>query len=234
LHELVISQQLRFASLTSYGHRITKRTVDLIVAIAGIFVLLPLWIAIALAIKLTSPGPLLHRQKDVAGKSGQPFTMYKFRTMYVGGDDSAHQQAIEAFVKENRPFSIIRDKDGNEQKVYKFVNDPRVTTVGRFLRRTGLDEAPQFLNVIRGEMSMVGPRPSSIAEVRIYEDWHRQRLSALPGITGLYQVTARSMVPFDEMVRIDLEYIRRRSLWLDLKIMFLTPINVIILRKGGY
>jgi len=210
-----------------------KRILDIIVAFVGLVFFFPLWLLIAIAIKVTSPGPICY-VADTVGKDGKIFPFYKFRTMRTASDETAHEQYLARFVKRNEPYTVIRREDGSEQRIYKIVNDFRVTPIGRLLRATGLDEAPQLLNVLKGEMSMVGPRPPRPAEYEHYEKWHKQRLTVLPGITGLYQVTARSVVPFEEMVRIDLEYIRKRSLWLDLKIMFLTPINVIILRKGGY
>ncbi|MDZ7336952.1 MAG: sugar transferase [candidate division KSB1 bacterium] len=210
-----------------------KRILDITVALALLTIPLPLWLVIAAAIKLTSPGPVFY-VADTVGKNGRVFRLYKFRTMRANNDESEHHRYLERFVERNEPYTVIRREDGKEQRVYKIVDDKRVTVVGRILRSTGLDEAPQIINVLKGDMSMVGPRPPRPAEYGHYEEWHKQRLSVLPGITGLYQVTARSVVPFDEMVRIDLEYIRSRSLWLDLKIMLLTPINVIILRKGGY
>ena len=210
-----------------------KRILDIIVASVGLVLFFPLWLLIAIAIKVTSPGPILY-VADTVGKDGRIFPFYKFRTMRNDSDEAPHKQYLARFVEKNEPYTIIRREDGSEERVYKIVNDSRVTRIGRILRATGLDEAPQLLNVLKGEMSMVGPRPPRVAEYEHYEDWHKQRLTVMPGITGLYQVTARSVVPFDEVVRIDLEYIRKRSLRLDLRIMLLTPINVIILRKGGY
>ena len=210
-----------------------KRVLDIVVAFVVLVVFFPLWLLIAIAIKATSPGPILY-VADTVGKDGRIFSFYKFRTMRTDSDETEHKRYLARFVERNEPYTVMRREDGSEERIYKIVNDSRVTPIGRILRATGLDEAPQLLNVLKGEMSMVGPRPPRPAEYEHYEDWHKQRLSVLPGITGLYQVTARSVVPFDEMVRIDLEYIRKRSLRLDLKIMLLTPINVIILRKGGY
>lgn len=216
-----------------FGYDTVKRILDIIVSLVGLVVFFPLWLLIAIAIKVTSPGAILY-VADTVGKDGKIFPFYKFRTMHTDSDETLHKQYLARFVEKNEPYTIIRREDDNEQRIYKIVNDPRVTPIGLILRATGLDEAAQLINVLKGEMSMVGPRPPRPVEYEHYEEWHKQRLSVLPGITGLYQVTARSVVPFDEMVRIDLEYIRRRSLWLDLKIMLLTPINVIILRKGGY
>jgi lipopolysaccharide/colanic/teichoic acid biosynthesis glycosyltransferase len=210
-----------------------KHILDIIVALVGLALFFPLWLLIAIAIKVTSPGPIFY-VADTVGKDGRIFPLYKFRTMRNDSEEALHKQYLARFVEKNEPYTIIRREDGSEERVYKIVNDSRVTRIGRILRATGLDEAPQLLNVLKGEMSMVGPRPPRVAEYEHYEDWHKERLTVMPGITGLYQVTARSVVPFDEVVRIDLEYIQNRSLWLDLKIMLLTPINVILLRKGGY
>jgi len=210
-----------------------KRVLDIVVAIIGIIVLLPLLLLIAMAIKVTSRGPILYAT-DAVGKDGRLFRLYKFRTMRADGGEKPHKEYLARYVNGNEPYTILRRADGIEQKIYKIVDDPRVTPIGRILRVTGMDEAPQFINVLRGEMSMVGPRPPRPAEYEHYQEWHKQRLSVIPGISGLYEITARAVVPFDEMVRIDLEYIRRRSLWLDLKIMILTPIYIILLRKGGY
>lgn len=210
-----------------------KRTLDIVVSFVGLVVFFPLWLLIAIAIKVTSRGPIVY-VADTVGKDGKLFHLYKFRTMVPDNDEAPHRDYLARFVEENQPYTVIKEEDGTERKIYKILNDSRVTPVGRILRATGLDEAPQLFNVLKGDMSMVGPRPPRPAEFERYEEWHKQRLSVPPGITGLYQVTARSVVPFDEMVRIDLEYIRKRSLRLDLKIMLLTPINVIILRKGGY
>ena len=210
-----------------------KRILDIIISLVLLVVFFPLWLLIAIAIKATSPGPVIY-VADTVGKDGKIFPFYKFRTMRTDSDETTHKQYLARFVERNEPYTVIRRGDGSEQRIYKIVNDSRVTPIGRILRATGLDEAPQLLNVLKGDMSMVGPRPPRLSEYEHYEEWHKQRLSVMPGITGLYQVTARSVVPFDEAVRIDLEYIRNRSLRLDLKIMLLTPINVIILRKGGY
>jgi lipopolysaccharide/colanic/teichoic acid biosynthesis glycosyltransferase len=210
-----------------------KRILDIIVSLTVLVVFFPLWLLIAIAIKITSRGPILY-VADTVGKDGKLFRLYKFRTMRADVDEDPHREYLARLVNGDEHYTTLRRQDGSEQKIYKIVNDSRVTALGRTLRATGLDEAPQLLNVLRGEMSMVGPRPPRPTEYEHYQEWHKQRLSVIPGISGLYEVTARAVVPFDEMVRIDLEYIRRRSLWLDLKILLLTPINVILLRKGGY
>jgi len=204
-----------------------KRLLDILISSFVLVLLMPLWLLIALIIKCTSRGPVLFRN-TVVGQYGKPFTYYKFRTMVHNGSDAAHRQFLEKFVKgaqETAPGS----PDG--KKVYKLINDPRVTPFGRFLRKSSLDEIPQMINVLRGEMSLVGPRPPVLYEYELYGEWEKQRLTVKPGITGLYQVTARSQVPFQEMVRIDLDYIQRRSLRLDLWIILKTL--VVMVRGDG-
>jgi len=193
------------------GYEITKRVLDLLVA-AGILALLsPLWAIIALLIRATSAGPVLYTAA-VVGKDGRRFTYYKFRSM-VAGDDSHHKEWLRRFVTEDAPF-----QDGR----YKVLADPRVTPVGRILRRLSLDEVPQLINVLKGEMSVVGPRPPIPFEFSLYDQQARQRLAVKPGITGLYQVSARSQVPFSHMLAMDLDYIWHRSIRLDLQIMVKT------------
>jgi lipopolysaccharide/colanic/teichoic acid biosynthesis glycosyltransferase len=201
------------------------RTYEIITAIygrllaAGLLVVLSLfWIAIALAIKLTSAGPVLFRAR-VVGLNGRIFEYYKFRTMYSGSDNNEHARWIEAFVRSDRPYT--RDSEG--LPVYKVVDDPRVTRVGGWLRRFSLDEIPQLLNVLRGDMNIIGPRPPVLYEYDLYGPNEQRRLGVRPGITGLCQVQMRSRASFSEMLRLDLEYIRSRSLWLDLKILLKTP-----------
>ena len=209
------------------GYAAAKRTLDVALVLFVLLVGLPIWLLIALLIKLTSPGPVFYRG-TVIGRGGVPFRYYKFRTMVAGGDNTAHKQWLEQFVKQDAAF--VEDASGN--KVFKVVNDPRITSVGRWLRKLSVDEVPQMLNVLRGDMSLVGPRPPVPYEYEHYDDWARQRLSVPPGITGLYQVTARSQVGFSGMVAIDLDYIRRRSLWLDMQIMLKTPL-VMLLGQGA-
>ena len=209
------------------GYRTAKRTLDVLVAAAVLLLGLPVWLVIALLIKRSSPGPLFYRG-TVIGRGGNPFRYYKFRTMITGGDNSAHKQWLEQFVKQDAAFS----EGPGGQKVFKMVNDPRITRVGRVLRKLSLDEVPQMLNVLQGDMSLVGPRPPVPYEYEHYDEVAKQRLSVTPGITGLYQVTARSQVGFSGMAAIDLDYIRRRSIWLDLWIMLKTPM-VMLLGKGA-
>jgi lipopolysaccharide/colanic/teichoic acid biosynthesis glycosyltransferase len=203
------------------GFNAAKRIVDVLVALGVLVLGSPLWLLIAVAIKLTSTGPVLH-SGTVVGKDGHRFTYFKFRSM-IAGDDAQHRQWINRFVSHDAPYA-------NRQ--YKVVDDPRVTAVGKLLRRLSLDEVPQFVNVLRGEMSVVGPRPPLVFEYELYDQVAKQRLAVKPGITGLYQVTARSAVPFSRMVELDCTYIRKRSLWLDAKIAALT-IGVMFTGKGA-
>lgn len=176
---------------------------------------------ISVAIRLSSSGPALFR-RTVVGRGGQRFTYYKFRTM-VAGDDSHHREWLKNFVTRDEPYR------GGRFKVW---DDPRITGIGRLLRRTSLDEVPQLINVLRGEMSIVGPRPPIEYEYELYDDRAKHRLAIRPGITGLYQVTARSKVPFSGMLAYDLEYIERRSLRLDLSIMART-LKVMVMGSGA-
>jgi lipopolysaccharide/colanic/teichoic acid biosynthesis glycosyltransferase len=185
---------------------------------------LPLLLIIALAIKLTSRGPVLFRQVRL-GQYGKKFTFLKFRSMYANNDHSIHEQYVKCFIA---GASGAGQTSGKQGKVYKLTADPRITPIGQFLRKTSLDELPQFFNVLKGEMSLVGPRPPVGYEFENYGLWHRQRLSSVkPGITGLWQVDGRSRVTFDEMVRLDIRYARSWSLWLDLKILVQTPRAVV-------
>jgi exopolysaccharide biosynthesis polyprenyl glycosylphosphotransferase len=211
-----------------------KRAVDVAGTVVGGILILPLLALIALAIKLSSPGPVFYKQFRI-GRSGRPFTMYKFRSMQVqddsalrGGDED-HLQYLRSYMKNGTPATV--DVRGN--KVYKRVDDPRITAVGHFLRRTSLDELPQLWNVLRGEMTLIGPRPCLPFEYDLYDDWQRRRLDVIPGMTGLWQVTGRSYVTFDDQVLLDLFYIGNWSLGLDVKILLRT-IPVILFGKGGH
>jgi lipopolysaccharide/colanic/teichoic acid biosynthesis glycosyltransferase len=182
----------------------------------------PLLLAIAIAVKLSSRGPILFRQQRV-GQYGRNFTFLKFRSMYVNNDNSVHQEFVKKLIAQD---GATPAQEG--QGVYKLTNDKRITRIGGFLRRTSLDELPQLFNVLRGDMSLVGPRPPIPYELAAYQTWHRRRvLEVKPGITGLWQVTGRSRVKFDEMVRLDLRYATNWSPWLDLKILLKTPLAVI-------
>lgn len=212
-------------------YEFVKRVQDSVMAVMALVLLSPIWLLIALVVKFSSPGPVIYRQPNAIGRYGRRITMYKFRTMVADNDTSEHQEAIARFIKGQHLDTVI--KDGKEVQVYKMTRDPRITPVGAFLRKSGLDEIPQLINVIRGELSIVGPRPPLVYEYEHYTPRHKSRLDVLPGMTGLYQVTARSQVPFEKMVEIDLDYIQRRSYWLDLKIMLMTP-WVLITGMGAY
>jgi exopolysaccharide biosynthesis polyprenyl glycosylphosphotransferase len=199
---------------------VIKRVMDVAGGAALLLVLSPLLAAIAAIIKLTSKGPVIFEQERL-GRSGARFKCLKFRTMYTDNDPKIHQEYIQQFISGREESA---NKNGSQRPVYKIVNDPRITSVGRFLRKTSLDELPQFWNVLRGEMSLVGPRPPVLYEFEIYDIWHRRRiLDVKPGVTGLWQVSGRSRTRFDEMVRLDLRYCQTWSLWLDLKILLSTP-----------
>jgi lipopolysaccharide/colanic/teichoic acid biosynthesis glycosyltransferase len=198
-----------------------KYSIDFIGSALALLFLSPLFLAIAAAIKLTSPGPVFFKQERV-GLNGKTFPVYKFRSMKTNCDTKEHQNYIKKFICEQNNAAV-------EPGVFKLTNDSRITPIGKFLRKTSLDELPQLINVLRGDMSLVGPRPPIPYECELYDIWHRRRLlSCKPGITGLWQVTGRSRTTFDEMVRLDLKYIRDWSLWLDLKILIMTPKAVIM------
>lgn len=213
-----------------------KRIMDVILAAMLLILLLPLLLLIALTIKLGSPGPVLFVQQRVgarrrSGRDGtkweiQNFFIYKFRTMTHNADQSLHQAYIKAFVEGDEGVSEAQEGD------FKLANDPRVTPVGQVLRKTSLDELPQLLNVLKGEMSLVGPRPVPTYEVAEYEAWHHERLAALPGITGLWQVKGRGRVAFAELIRMDIDYVRNQSLWLDLQLLILT-VPAVLTRRGA-
>jgi lipopolysaccharide/colanic/teichoic acid biosynthesis glycosyltransferase len=199
-----------------------KRAFDLVTSLALLTLLSPLMLLVAALVKCTSPGPIFFRQVRI-GRMAKPFTMLKFRTMYVNNDNAVHQQYVSWFIK-----SSSQAQQSGKADVFKIKNDPRVTAIGRFLRKTSFDELPQLWNVVRGDMSLVGPRPPLQYEVDQYQRWHCRRvLEAKPGITGLWQVSGRSRTTFDEMVRLDLRYARTCSLWTDIKILLATPAAVI-------
>lgn len=203
-----------------------KRLLDIVFSLAVIVLGFPFFLLIAAFIKLTSEGPVLYVQERI-GKDRQPFRFYKFRTMIVDSNDATHRSFAESFIK-----GTMRDENDG-QPLFKLKSDPRITSIGKFLRRTSLDELPQFYNVLKGDMTLVGPRPPLTYELDCYKEWHKGRLAVKPGLTGLWQVSGRSTVPFDEMVMLDLYYIENWSLLLDLKIMLRT-IPVMLFGLGGY
>lgn len=200
-----------------------KRAIDIAGSAAVLLVMFPILAVIALIIKLTSEGPVLFEQERL-GQGGTRFKCLKFRTMYTNSDPKIHREYIQRYIAGNAQ----KGKSANSEKtLYKLTADPRVTAIGRFLRKTSLDEFPQFWNVLRGEMSLVGPRPPVPYEFEVYDIWHRRRVLELkPGVTGLWQVSGRNRMLFDDMVRLDLRYSQKWSLWLDLKIILATPFAV--------
>ncbi|MBN1202253.1 MAG: sugar transferase [Anaerolineae bacterium] len=215
-----------------------KRGIDIIASVLLLLFLAPLLSVIALLIKLDSPGPVIFAQDRVGlkrtnGRRGKwelcTFTCYKFRTMQHNADSSLHRAFIQAFI--NDDDEGMAALNGEDTQTRKLVRDPRVTRVGRLLRNSSLDELPQLLNVLRGDMSLVGPRPPIPYEVDMYRNWHLRRLETIPGLTGVWQISARSEADFDQMVNLDIWYIEHQSLWLDLKILFKTPI--VVLRGKG-
>jgi len=202
--------------------RVIKRAIDILGSSCAIVVLSPILLGIALAVKLTSRGPVLFRQERV-GQYGTQFTFFKFRSMYLANDETIHKTYVTRFISGKHESDAPAERD----HVFKIKDDPRVTRIGKLLRRSSLDELPQLINVLRGEMSLVGPRPPLPYEVDCYELWHKRRLlTVTPGITGLWQVSGRSRVRFDDMVRLDLKYAETWSVWLDIKILLRTPAAV--------
>jgi exopolysaccharide production protein ExoY len=210
-----------------------KRLIDLVLTVMLLVPLLPVMAIIAIAIKLETQGPVLFIQERIGSRrrsagglthwTVRKFAFYKFRSMVAGADQSLHAEYVRAFVE---------GRVGAGDATFKLAHDPRVTRVGRILRRTSLDELPQLFNVLKGEMSLVGPRPVPPYEVAQYRESDAERLAALPGITGLWQVDGRGAVPFDEMIRMDREYVRNQNVWLDLKILAAT-IPAILSGRGA-
>lgn len=207
-----------------------KRITDVLGALAGLVLFSPIMLATAIAIKVTSPGPIIFKQARF-GKNGARFQFYKFRSMHWHIDDRIHREYVTNLIRGD----LKKINQGDEETpLFKMRSDPRVTRVGKIIRKTSIDELPQFFNVLKGEMSLVGPRPPLPYEVEKYEPWHLRRiLEAKPGVTGLWQVGGRSMTTFDEMVRLDLRYVQNWSLWLDLKILLKTA-RAVIPSKGAW
>jgi undecaprenyl-phosphate galactose phosphotransferase len=203
-----------------------KYCFDILTALTLLLLLSPLLLLIALAIKLDSPGPILYRFKAI-GENGAMYMMNKFRSMRVDSDNKIHKDYVSKLIRGEI------GKEGSDKTPLKIVNDPRVTKVGRVLRKFSMDELPQLINVLQGSMSLVGPRPCLPYEFDIYQDWHKKRTSVRPGITGLWQITGRSEVAFEDMILLDLYYIYNRNLLLDCNILFET-IFVVLEKKGAY
>jgi exopolysaccharide biosynthesis polyprenyl glycosylphosphotransferase len=187
-----------------------KRVFDFIFSLSSILFTAPFWLIIALIIKLSSSGPVFYHRK-VVGKHGKAFDIYKFRTMYHNNDDTIHKEYMKELIT-NR----------SERQTYKIIGDPRITKIGKILRRLSLDELPQFINVLKGEMSVIGPRACTIEEFQFYKEWHKCRTQVKPGISGLWQVKARNNVKYDDMVMLDLYYIQHRSYLLDARLILET------------
>jgi lipopolysaccharide/colanic/teichoic acid biosynthesis glycosyltransferase len=217
-------------ALTVYGERqlyfLCKRLIDVVITLVLLMLLLPLMVIIAVAIAVETPGPVFFVQERVGvtrrsagGRTywtSRKFHLYKFRSMVAGADQSVHTEYVRAFVDGSL------DAGNATGPTFKLAHDPRVTRVGSIIRRTSLDELPQLFNVLKGEMSLVGPRPVPAYEVAQYRESDAERLAAIPGLTGLWQVNGRGQVTFAEMIRMDREYVRNQTLWLDLKILLAT------------
>lgn len=222
---IVQSAQLQTIKIDTKYARL-KRLLDVTCTLLLAPVVLLVGVIVALCIKLDSPGPIFFRQKRI-GQHGEVFELLKFRSMHLHSDQKAHQETILKYMQGQK-----LNEDCTNGMSYKVVHDPRITRVGRFIRRTSLDEIPQFWNIVRGEMSLVGPRPPLPYEVAAYGPHERLRLSGKPGLTGIWQVYGRSRVSFQRMVEMDITYLHTQSLWLDLRIIFLT-IPVVFFARGG-
>ena len=200
-----------------------KNIFERVFALLLLLILSPILVFIAILIRLESPGNPLFCQERV-GKNGRKFTLYKFRSMYKDHDDSKYQAYMQQYVQENS--SSLMDENGQDK--YELINDPRITRVGSLIRRSSLDELPQLINILKGDMSFVGPRPDIPFAVRFYKGHHRKRFQAKPGVTGLWQVFPdRRRITFEDMVQLDIDYINRQSLFLDIKIIFLTAFEIL-------
>jgi lipopolysaccharide/colanic/teichoic acid biosynthesis glycosyltransferase len=219
--------ELKHSIDTLWFELLVKRCLDIVGSMVGILIFMPVMLLTALVIKASSPGPVIFSQIRL-GKQGVPFTFYKFRSMHINMDDQVHRNFIEDFINGNHD----KINHGNtEQPLYKNKSDPRITKVGRFIRKTSIDELPQFFNVLKGDMSLVGPRPPIPYEAEKYQAWHLSRILEMkPGITGLWQVEGRSKTEWDDSVRLDIRYIQNWSFIYDLTILFKT---VKIVLKGS-
>jgi lipopolysaccharide/colanic/teichoic acid biosynthesis glycosyltransferase len=222
---LSYKQAERVVRVNFYARKL-KRPVETLLSLGLLLLFGPLMLAIALGIRLYSPGPILYRQQRI-GKDGKAFTMLKFRSMRLENSPDLHREHVQRLIRDNvdlKEFGV-----GS----LKLKSDPRITGLGKILRKLSLDELPQLFNVLKGEMALVGPRPPLPYEYEVYFDWHKQRLAVLPGITGLWQVLARNTCCFDDMVILDIKYIETMSLWNDLKIMIMTPVEMIKGKGSG-
>ena len=228
----VLYPDLTRPKLSKTLYFLMKRMMDIVGSLVCVIIFSPFFVFIAVAIRLSSSGPIIFRQKRI-GLYGKRFIFLKFRTMYVNNDSTVHREYVRNLIEGQNGNGSGKNLSGGNG-AYKIVNDVRVTPIGRVLRKTSLDELPQFFNVLKGDMSLVGPRPPIPYEVEKYEVWHRRRvLEIKPGISGLWQVRGRSRTTFDEMVRLDIRYMKEQSLWLDVKILLQTPWAVLTAR-GAY
>ena len=207
-------------------YRITKRLFDVVMSVLLIVCLIPLFLVCAILVWRSSPGPILFRQRRV-GALGREFTFLKFRSMRIDSDPALHREYVANFIK-----GTAKQHSGTNGTMYKLIGDPRVTPTGHWLRRTSLDELPQLINVVRGEMSLVGPRPPIPYELEHYKPEHLRRLAVKPGITGLWQISGRSQTTFEQMIALDLEYIQCASFITDLRILLKT-VPVVISQHGA-
>jgi lipopolysaccharide/colanic/teichoic acid biosynthesis glycosyltransferase len=203
-----------------------KHGLDALITLPLLLLLVPLFVVIGISIKLSSPGPVFYRAKAI-GKNGKQFIMYKFRSMRIDNGCDIHKNYVTKLIK-----GEIRG-EGNERQVFKITDDPRITFVGKLLRKFSLDELPQLINVLKGDMSLVGPRPCLPYEFEVYKDWHKKRLSIRPGISGLWQIAGRSAVTFEDMVMLDLYYIYNRNVLMDMNVLYET-IFAIVGKRGAY
>ncbi len=222
----VLSPQTRNAIWFNPGYLRAKRILDIVFTLLILIPLGVILVIFAVLIRIDSKGPIFFRQKRV-GMNGVEFDIYKLRSMYTDCDDSVHRDSIKQYL--NGAALNGKADSGNQ---YKLVDDPRVTRIGRFIRKTSIDELPQFINVLQGEMTLVGPRPPVPYEVAEYDPQDRLRLSGKPGLTGIWQIYGRSRVPFKKMVEMDIEYLEQQSILQDLKLVALT-VPVILLSRGG-
>ena len=209
-------EQLAVGSKFLFGHKLPfwKRAIDILGSLFGLLILFPLFLILSVCIKIVSPGPVFFSQKRV-GYQGRAFTMYKFRTMKVNADTVLHENHVTDLIQNGKP---LKKMDGQ---------DPRIFPLGKFLRLTGLDELPQLINVLRGEMSLIGPRPELPCSLQYCEPWQTRRFDAKPGLSGLWQVSGKTRTTFTEMMRLDISYVKKRSFWLDMEILLKTLPTII-------
>jgi lipopolysaccharide/colanic/teichoic acid biosynthesis glycosyltransferase len=229
-HQLTRKQTRAAAGGGSRAQAILRRGLDICLAGTTLVLLSPLLLAVAIAVRLDSPGPALFRQRRVGLDQGE-FTLFKFRSMRSDADPRGHREYVTALIKGGEE-NLDRVPDGGKEDLYKLAVDDRITPVGRWIRRWSIDELPQLLNVVLGDMTMVGPRPAIPYEVAEYPAWYLKRFSVKPGLTGYWQVSGRSERTYEEMVRLDIEYAERRSLGLDFSILARTP-WIVLSRKGA-